>query len=339
MNHTTVHAVDYHTAGEPFRIVTEVPPLRAATVADKRVEAINDPDIDGLRALLCSEPRGHADMYGGFITEPDDDGAHFGVLFWHKDGFSTACGHGTIALGAWAINTGRVPIAPGGVTDVVIDVPSGRVMARVTTNPQGRVVCVDFHSVPSYQLHERAKVETSAGPLDCVISFGGAIYAHVDVADLGLSVSPADLAGLIALSREVKAELNGTPYGEHPADPRLSGIYGVIFFEDLGDDEHGNPIQRNVTVFADGEVDRSPCGSGTCSRIATLAAAGRLAEGRHLVHHSIVGSTFIGRIIGRSIEHNLPAVLPVVTGSAYQTGAHVFVVDPDDEMTPGFVLR
>jgi len=325
MERFTVRTVDYHTGGEPFRIVTDVPPLQAETVAAKRVEAMRDPAIDRLRALLCSEPRGHADMYGGFITEPDDEGAHFGVLFWHKDGFSTACGHGTIALGAWATRTGLVPIAEDGVTDVVIDVPSGRVTARVATGPEGHVTSVDFVSVPSYQLHELVKVQTSAGTVNAAVSFGGAIYAHVDVADLGLAVSVADLPRLIELSREMKAELNGTPYAEHPADSRLSGIYGVIFFEDQGHD--------------DGEVDRSPCGSGTCSRIATLAAAGRLTEGQHLVHHSIVGSTFVGQIIGRGLEHGRDAVTPMVTGTAYPTGEHLFIVDPDDDMTPGFVLR
>jgi len=339
MERFTVRTVDYHTGGEPFRIVTDVPPLRATTVAAKRVEAIGDPQVDGLRTLLCSEPRGHADMYGGFITEPDDEGAHLGVLFWHKDGFSTACGHGTIALGAWAVRTGLVPIAQGGVTDVVIDVPSGRVTARVATSPDDRVTSVDFVNVPSYQLHELVKVETSAGTITTTIGFGGAIFAHVDVADLGLTVSAADLPRLIELSREIKTRLGGTEYAEHPADPRLNGIYGVIYFEDHGTDEAGNLVQRNVTVFADGEVDRSPCGSGTSSRIATLAATGRLTEGQQLVHHSIVGSTFIGRIIGRGIEHGHAAVTPMMTGTAYQTGEHVFVVDPDDDMTPGFVLR
>jgi proline racemase len=339
MERFTVRTVDYHTGGEPFRIVTDVPPLRAATVAEKRVEAMHDTEVDGLRRLLCLEPRGHADMYGGFITEPDDEGAHFGVLFWHKDGFSTACGHGTIALGAWAINSGLVPVAQDGVTDVVIDVPSGRVTARVSTSPEGKVTAVDFLNVPSYQLHELVKVETSAGTINAAIGFGGAIYAHVDVADLGLTVTAADLPRLIELSREMKKELNGSQYAEHPSDSRLSGIYGVIFFEDRGYDDAGNPVHRNVTVFADGEVDRSPTGSGTCSSIAILAATGRLTEGQHFVNHSIVGSTFIGRIGGRGIEHGRAAVTPIVTGTAYPTGEHLFVVDPDDDMTPGFVLR
>jgi proline racemase/trans-L-3-hydroxyproline dehydratase len=335
-----VRTVDYHTGGEPFRIVTQVPPLSAATVAAKRVEAMNDPRVDQLRALLCSEPRGHADMYGGFITDPDDAGAHFGVLFWHKDGFSTACGHGTIALGAWAVNTGRVPVAAdGGPTQVVVDVPSGRVTSQVHTGPQGRVTGVDFVNVPSYHLADRVEVVTSVGTIRAALAFGGAIYAQVDIGQTGYSLSAAELPALIGLGREIKAELGRSEYSHHPGDPRLSGIYGVIFFEDLGPDASGNPQQRNVTVFADGEVDRSPCGSGTSARIATLAASGQLVEGQQLIHHSIVGSTFLGRIVARGEEHGYPAVTPMVSGTAYQTGEHLFVVDPDDELTPGFVLR
>lgn len=339
MEHDTIHAVDYHTGGEPFRIVTDTPPLRAATVANKRLEAIDDPATDGLRRLLCSEPRGHADMYGGFITEPDDDGAHFGVLFWHKDGFSTACGHGTIALGAWAINTGLVAVDPSGVTEVIVDVPSGRVTGRVHTTPEGRVTSVDFVNVESYQLHERVVADTSSGPVVCTIGFGGAIYAHVEAASIGAHVAPGHLPRLIEASREIKSALEGTAYVEHPTDPRLSGLYGVIYYDDLGTDEQGDIVQRNVTVFADAEVDRSPCGSGTCSRLAVLAASGRLGEGRRLVHHSVVGSTFIGQVLDRRAADGRLVVTPVVTGSAYVTGDHRFLVDPDDDLIPGFVLR
>ena len=121
---------DWHTAGEPFRIVLEgAPGGTGATVADRRLAALADPAVDRFRRLLCHEPRGHADMYGGLLVPPDDDGADLGVLFWHKDGFSTACGHGTIALGAWAVRTGRVAAPEDGEADVVVDVPSGRVTA------------------------------------------------------------------------------------------------------------------------------------------------------------------------------------------------------------------
>ncbi|MFC3454898.1 proline racemase family protein [Amycolatopsis speibonae] len=331
-------AVDYHCGGEPFRIVTRIPEPAAPSVAEKRIAAATDPEVDGLRQLLCSEPRGHADMYGGFIVAPDDPGAHFGVLFWHKDGFSTACGHGTMCLGTWAVQTGLVPADPSGVTDVVIDVPSGRVTARVTT-VGSKVTSADFLSVASYLLHDEVVVKTSRGDAPCVIAFGGAMYAQVPAAAFGLAVDKASLPELIGLGREIKKQLNAGSYAEHPLDARLSGIYGVIFFDELGDEEDGNVHQRNVTVFADGQVDRSPCGSGTASRVAALHASGRLATHSTLVHSSIVGSTWHARIASTAEVSGRDAVHPVVTGRAFRTGYHRFVVDPDDDLVPGFVLR
>ncbi|MFZ2238511.1 MAG: proline racemase family protein [Gordonia amarae] len=338
MSITTVAAVDYHTGGEPFRIVEQVPDLAGGTVAAKRVAATNDPEVDGLRRFLCFEPRGHADMYGGFLVPPDDDGAHLGVLFWHKDGFSTACGHGTIALGAWAVGTGRVPADPSGATDVVIDVPSGRVTARVFTKGE-RVTGVEFVNVPSFLLHRDIPVRTSRGTVTADVSYGGAIYAQVDARSIGLEVNPESLTELIALGREVKAVLHGSPYAEHPSDGRLSGIYGTIFYTDDGTDADGNPCQRNVTIFADGQVDRSPCGSGTGARVATLVARGVRDDGHRLVHRSIVDSVFHARVAGRCEADGHDAVVPVVLGTAYRTAEHHFTADPDDDLVPGFVLR
>ncbi|MDN5909920.1 proline racemase family protein [Brevibacterium sp.] len=275
-----VTTVDYHTAGEPFRIVAAPPiPIPGASVAKKRMNAISDEEIDGLRRLLCFEPRGHADMYGGFITEADDEGADFGVLFWHKDGFSTACGHGTIALGAWALDSGRVAPDVSGVTAVVIDVPSGRVTARVHTDPAGRVTSVDFINVACRLIAAGVKtdVETvvdggspsvvpSREPVVIDLVWGGAIYACVDADRYGLAVVPGNLTELIALGRQVKSAPAQHPLTRHHADDRLSGVYGTIFVNRLGTLPTGELHQRNVTVFADGQVDRSPCGSGTAAR-------------------------------------------------------------------------
>src|SRR5262249_24607997 len=217
-------------------------------------------EIDAVRRLLCHEPRGHADMYGCFPVPPDDDGAHLGVLFWHKDGYSTACGHGTIALGAWAVDTGLVDAPADGETGVVIDVPSGRVVARVRTSG-GRVEGVAFRNVPSFVL---ARGLPAAGA-SVDVAYGGAIYASVPASAFGLRGEPFDLPSLIDAGRAVKSALAGHVAAEHPTDKRLSGIYGTILYEELG-----ALHQRNVTVFADGEVDRSPCGSGTSARLALL---------------------------------------------------------------------
>ena len=334
-----IRTIDYHTAGEPFRIVAK-PPVEIVgdTVANRRVYAMASAEVDGLRKLLCFEPRGHADMYGCFITPPDDDGADFGVLFWHKDGFSTACGHGTIALGVWAIESGKVAVDPSGVTDVVIDVPSGRVTARVHT--KGAVIeSVDFVNVASYHMHSDISVDTSLGVLTVDVSFGGAIYAQLDVAQIGLSVTPEHYGEIIAIGREIKWALNDSEYAEHPTDSRLSGIYGTIVYEDLVKGADGLKRQRNATIFADGEVDRSPCGSGTCARLATLVEKKQLKIGEVLKHDSIVDSQFLGVAKAQVTSDGYDAILPQVTGMAYKTGESVFTVDPRDPLTPGFVLR
>src|SRR5689334_5849861 len=200
---SSVATTDYHTGGEPFRIVA-APPVRipGSTVAERRARAIEDPDVQALRAVLCSEPRGHADMYGGFVVPPDDDAADLGVLFWHKDGFSTACGHGTIALGVWAVDTGRVAAPETGSVDVVIDVPSGRVTARVH-RAAARVVAVDFVNVPSWVVARDVPVTTSCGEVRVTIAYGGAIYASLPAAQLGLAVTPERLGDLIGLGREI----------------------------------------------------------------------------------------------------------------------------------------
>ncbi|GAA1406822.1 trans-3-hydroxy-L-proline dehydratase [Glutamicibacter uratoxydans] len=338
MNTEKFHSIDYHTAGEPFRIITELPVvLEGADVPAKRVFAMNDPQVERIRKILCFEPRGHADMYGGFITEPNDAGAHFGVLFWHKDGFSTACGHGTIALGIWAVEHGKVTIDPSGVTDVVIDVPSGRVVARVHTNASGEVTHADFINVASYVLAKDVSVPTALGEVLVDVTFGGAIYAQLDAASVGLSVTPENYGKIIEIGREIKWALNDSVHAQHPSDPRLSGIYGTIVFEDLSTDSR--VTQRNATVFADGEVDRSPCGSGTSARVATLTERGVLAPGQVLEHGSIVGSTFQAVFLEQVQANGYPPVIPQVTGTAFQTGEHTFIVDPRDDLTPGFVLR
>jgi proline racemase len=333
-----LRTTDYHTAGEPFRIVLEgAPPLPGASVAEKRALALESPEAERVRRLLCHEPRGHADMYGGFLVDPDDDGAELGVLFWHKDGFSTACGHGTIALAAWAVESGRVAAPGDGELELAIDVPSGRVGAHVRMRG-GAVAAVTFRNVPAYVLARGVEVETARGRLAVDVSYGGAIYASLPAAAVGMEVEPAHLDALIALGREIKWALNDSEVANHPSDDRLSGIYGTILYDDLGDDGDG-PRQRNVAIFADGEVDRSPCGSGTSARAALLAADGRMPRGAVLRHGSIVGTEFRARVVDEVIAEGRDAVVTEIEGTAHRTGVHRFVVDPHDPLGEGFVLR
>jgi proline racemase len=311
-----ISTVDYHTAGEPFRIVTGgVAPLEGRTILDKRRFALEN--LDDVRKLLVHEPRGHADMYGCFVTEPEDDGADLGVVFFHNEGYSTACGHGTIALVTWAIESGRIE-AREPETHMVVDVPSGRLetWARVDG---GDVRSVRFRNVPAF-VHSES------------VSFGGAFYASVEE-----RVEPQELPRLIDLGRQVKAKLETEREIVHPLEPELRDVYGVIFWQHESD---GPPLtQRNVAVFADGEVDRSPCGSGTSARLALLAAEGRLGVGDELLHRSIVGSEFRARIVAETEVAGIPAVVTEVEGSAHLTGRHEFVLEPQDELGLGFLLR
>jgi proline racemase len=321
-----IAATDYHTAGEPFRIVTAGgPEIPGRDVRERREQAAGSAAVDSVRRLLCHEPRGHADMYGCFLVPPDDAGADLGVLFWHKDGYSTACGHGTIALGAWAVETGRVAAPDEGEVEVTVDVPSGRVVARVRRRA-GRVESVAFRNVPSFVIAR----DVPAAGVRADVAYGGAIYASVPAERLGLRVAAEELPRLIAAGREVKRALEGTEAARHPGDERLSGIYGTILYEELG-----RLHQRNVTIFADGEVDRSPCGSGTSARCALLAADGVLRPGDTLRHDSIVSTTFLGRIVGETPE----GVVTEIEGTAFRTAEHRFLLDPRDPLGAGFVLR
>jgi proline racemase len=316
--------VDYHTGGEPFRIVTGgVPPLEGATILERRRDARER--LDHVRRLLVFEPRGHADMYGCHVVPPNDGGADLGVVFFHNEGYSTACGHGTIALVTWALDEGVVERREGEVR-VVVDVPSGRLETWAQVE-DGRVRSVRFRNVPAFVWAER--VEAAGRVVD--VAFGGAFYASLEE-----RVEPGELMRLIELGRAIKAELESRHEVVHPLEPELRDVYGVIFWQEEG----ASPFtQRNVTVFADGEVDRSPCGSGTSARLALLDARGRLPRGEPLRHLSIVGSEFSGRVVGAADVAGRPAVVTEVEGSAYRTGRAELELDPDDPLGEGFLLR
>ncbi len=330
-----IRTVDYHTGGEPFRIVTGgVAELEGRSVLERRRWAMAN--LDDVRRLLVNEPRGHADMYGAFVTPPNDDWADLGVVFFHNEGFSTACGHGTIALVTWAIDTGRVGVPQDGApATVTVDVPSGRLVCTARLDADRRVEAVRFRNVPSFVLARDVTVRTPRGLLTLDIAFGGAFYGTLDVATLGMRLTPAALPELIALQRELRPALERSVRVVHPDEPELAGIYGVIFWEALGPDE-----QRNVTVFADGEIDRSPCGSGTSARLAVLHARGELALGTTFRHRSIVDSVFEAWVVdeGPPVDRH-PSVVTEVEGSAFRTGELLFSLDPRDPLGTGFLLR
>jgi len=309
-----IGCVEYHTAGEPFRILSggfgRVP---GDDMLAKRRHA--RAHLDHYRRLVVNEPRGHADMYGCFVTDAVDERAAFGAVFFHNAGYSTACGHGTIALATWAVESG---LAPADTTELYVDVPSGTVR---TTLAGGEVT---FENVPAW-VHSRGHAVEG---VRADVAYGGAFYASVDASALGLAVAPEHTARFIALGRAIKHALEAGAEFSVPGRPDIEGIYGVTFFEALGD-----ATQRNVTVFADGEVDRSPCGSGTSARLALLHADG--FGDRELRHLSIVGTEFRGRVIREEED----GVVTAVRGRAHLAAHHVFVRVPGDPLPDGFLLR
>jgi proline racemase len=325
----TLTTADYHAAGEPFRIV-DAGPMEGRTVLDRRSWA--QEHLDDLRRFLVNEPRGHADMYGGFVVPPDDADGDLGVVFFHNHGFSTACGHGTIALVAWAVDEGVIDVPVGaGRLEVVVDVPSGR-LHTVARIEDGRAVSVRFRNVPSFVGATGIEVDTSFGPVEAELSFGGAFYASVAIDDLTVSATAGHVDDLITLGREVKAALAGHPSLVHPSDERLSGCYGTILHETPGAD----PLhQRNVTIFADGQVDRSPCGSGTSARLALLHHHGVIGVDDAFHNEGIAGGLFVGRI--ESVTDD--GVVTTVEGSAHRHATSAFTLDPADPLGLGFQLR
>jgi proline racemase len=329
----SVAAVDYHTGGEPFRIVEGLP-LRGRTVAERREDAGRS--FDHYRRLLTAEPRGHAGMYGGFVTGPDDPGAELGVVFFHKDGYSTACGHGTIALAAWAIDSGRVVTRAGERTRTVhIDVPSGRVQARVYLDG-GRPERACFVNVPAWTAAREIPVATDAGKLTADVAFAGAFYACLPVPP-GLPVH-GRLQSLVALTREVRGQVEAAGLATHPSRAELSGLYGVVWFEEESAGAGAELTWNSTTVFADGAVDRSPCGSGTSACLALLCESGRLALGATLENYGPARSKFTARVSGVRRCGQRDLYETEIEGRAYLSGYHQFVYDPRDEVGLGFQL-
>lgn len=327
---TTIEA---HTGGEPLRIITGgIPPLAGKTILEKR--RYFREELDHIRRVLMYEPRGHHGMYGCVMTEPVSPDAVFGVLFMHNEGYSTMCGHGIIAVVTAAIETGILRLE-GPTERIVIDSPAGRIIAHANVE-ESLVHSVSFENVPSFVLAQNVPIELGGRTFSVDVSFGGAFYAVVQAEDIGLKVEIEQLAELQEWGKRIKEQIEAKIEVVHPLETELKGIYGVIISDKPR--VEGSDL-RNVTIFADKQIDRSPCGTGTAARVATLHARGKLALGESFVHEGIVGSQFIGKVVATTQVGSYPAVIPSIEGKAFITGLHQFVVDPTDPLKDGFLLR
>jgi trans-L-3-hydroxyproline dehydratase len=321
---------------------------------------------DHLRRALMLEPRGHADMYGAILTEPVSPGSHAGVLFMHNEGYSTMCGHGIVAVTTIALERGL--LMPGGDgSTVVYDSPAGTIRARARLTPRSdrsdrsrgligagsggsaavrptgsdanddadgpRVESVAFVNVPSFVLHGGMIVKLGTRQIRADVAFGGAFYAIVDSEAVGLPIDVPHLPELRRVGMEIKGAIEAAQTIAHPLEPELKGIYGTIF---TGPPSDERADLRNVTIFADAEVDRSPCGTGTAAVMAVVDAMGLLGEDKPFVHESLIGTRFNGRVASRKMVGEYQAIVPEIEGSAWITGEHTFIVDDSDPLKDGF---
>lgn len=326
--------VDAHAAGEPLRVILSgYPELEGDTILGfRRAARLHH---DALRTTLMWEPRGHTDMYGCVLVPPVTEGADFGVIFLHNEGYSSMCGHGIIAVTTVVLETGMLS-AEGPEAVVCIDTPAGPVTARAMLD-EGRVQSVAFRNVPSFVLYrDQVARVPGIGAVHFDIAFGGAFYAIVEAAKVGVTLGPESYRQLIDKGMAIKREIAGKMPIVHPFEEDLSFLYGTIF---TGPALSDGADSRNVCVFADGEVDRSPTGTGLGARAALHAARGELQLGEPMVVESIIGSRFRVTALAATEFGPHQAVIPEIEGAAFITGRHEFLIDPADPLGQGFVLR
>jgi trans-L-3-hydroxyproline dehydratase len=331
---TPLTVTDMHTGGEPVRIVTGgYPPIPKGTILEKRAWVRKN--LDHLRKLLIFEPRGHYDMYGALLVEPDLPGADLAVLFMHNEGYSTMCGHAVIALGRYAVDKGIVP-AVEPVTIVNIEAPCGLVVASVEVK-DGKAGAVSFESVPAFLFAADRTVELNGyGSIGFDVAYGGAFYALADCRRFGLEFGRDRVRDFVdaatALTEKLKAEF---PLA-HPDHADLAFLYGTILTD--GGDGKDTPT-RNVCVFADAEVDRSPTGSGVTARLAAMHAKGGIGIGEARTFESIAGSRFTGSVARATKAGKHDAVVACVGGRAFYSGRAEFTLEEGDDLGRGFLLR
>ncbi len=333
-NWLKITAIDAHTAGEPLRvIVSGLPPIPGATMLEKRRYAREH--FDHLRTALMWEPRGHADMYGCIVTGPVTPDGRLGVLFLHNEGFSTMCGHGVIALTKVALDTGMIQTNEDHPV-IRMDTPAGRVTA-FARRENGRVVEVAFHNVPSFVYARDKTVHVPGiGWLRYDVAFGGAFYAFCRAEEIGVDLTAKNFRQLIDIGIRIKLAVVTSLPIQHPFEKDLGFLYGTIIVGPPHDPQHHS---RNVCIFADGEVDRSPTGTGVSARVALHHARGEIKMHEPIVIESILGTCFTGEAVETTKFGPHDAVIPKVTGTAHITGRNELLIDPTDPLRNGFILR
>lgn len=330
-----ITCIDAHTAGEPLRIITSgFPPIPGDTILEKR-DYVNK-HYDGLRRMLMFEPRGHSGMYGCIMVKPVTPDGDFGVLFTHNEGLSSMCGHAVIAVTKVAIESGMVNYTPG-VNVIKIDSPAGRITSFADVTEDGKVERVRFQNVPCFVYKENIKIHVDSLNKDIIgdIVYCGAFYVYVNAEDVGMYVEPTQAEALAKMGMEIKERVMAEHEFHHPTEPGIDWLYGTILCNPV--ERQGNKlISNNCCIFAEGQIDRSPTGTGTGGRTALLVHKGIMKDDDILVNKSVINTPFEAKVVSHCKEGPYDAVITEVSGTANITGFNNIVLDPEDPLPEGF---
>ncbi|MFA3783244.1 proline racemase family protein [Melioribacteraceae bacterium 4301-Me] len=331
---TEIETIDVHTAGEPLRIILSgLPEIKGYTILEKR--QYMKENLDDFRKALMWEPRGHADMYGCVITPPERKDSNFGALFLHNEGYSTMCGHGIIGLTKVVLETGMME-KNSPVTTIKIDTPAGQIISYAKIE-NDEISSIYFHNVPSFVLMKDELINVpEIGKVKFDVAFGGAFYVFVKAEEIGLKLVQENVDELIHKGMLIKKTVMNNFKIEHPFDNELSFLYGTIFY---GKSYSNEADSRNVCIFADGEVDRSPTGTGVSARMALHYFDNEIKLNQPMIIESIIGTKFIGKAVAETKFGPYRAVIPEIEGNAFITGKSVFYIDPKDPLKHGFLVR
>ncbi len=330
-----IWTVDTHTGGQPTRtVIAGIPRIRGNTMPEKMLYMRDN--FDDIRTFLISEPRGASNTSLAILVEPTQPEADAGVLYCESHGYMPMCGHNTIGVATMLVETGMVDVREP-CAEIALETAAGMVHLRVEVEG-GHVRNVTFRNAPCFLTGMDLEVEFEGKKILFDAAYGGNFYAIIDASALGLVLRPENLREVVDAGQRIKERINETHEITHPTEKYLRGVSLVEFVEPVTRD--GDTLRsRNTVVYSPGEVDRSPCGTGTSARLAALYARNLIKPGERFLQKSIIDSEFCGKIVEVMEDyHGYTAIVPEITGSAHVTGFHTFYFDPGDPRGEGFRL-
>lgn len=329
-----IETIDTHTEGEPTRIIKN---LIGKIPGNNTVEKMNyfKNHFDNIRTLLLAEPRGHKDMFGCLLTQPSQEGSDYGLIFMDNLGYQSMCGHGTIGVATALAELGMVKTQEP-MTRIVLEPPAGLVEAKVTMR-NGRAESVSFVNVPAFAEYLDADLNVPGlGQLKVDVAFGGNYFVFFSAEEINLEVIPKNIERIIDTAMQIMEAANQQLPVQHP---ELKHNNNINIATILAKPKNSKADYLNVHVFATRQFDRSPGGTATCARLAVLHAKGQLRINEEIWIESLTGGLFKGQILKEAMVGDKKAIIPEVMGSAYITGFHQFVINPDDSLKEGFLIQ